>query len=108
MVLHSNPAFIPQVNNSFHRSTELNLLSFCPSFKHPQEKERHSLDIKRVLSFYLDRMKSFCKTNITLISFRKSSLDHKSLLLLTYLIDILFHTKRRLFTLTSRHKVKRM
>lgn len=77
VVLWLDPAFIPKVKFTFHRMEDMLQPSFCPSPKNDKEKEWHYLDIKRTLSFYLDRTKQFCKTDSMFVSFRKSFMGQR-------------------------------
>lgn len=74
VVLRPDPAFIPKVNSIFHRSQDIVLPSFCPDPKTPKEKVFHCLDVRRALSFYLDRTKEVRKTESLFVSFRNSSM----------------------------------
>lgn len=63
--------FVLKVNSTFHRSGELVLSFFWPNPKHPQERELHYLEMKKALSFFLNRTQTFQKT------FRKLSMGQK-------------------------------
>lgn len=54
VVVHTDSFFLPKVKSTFHRSQEIVLPSLCPNLLHPREREWHTLDIWRALSFYLD------------------------------------------------------
>lgn len=69
VILRTNPKFIPKVPTMFH----LNLPIVLPTyFRNPSsiaEKSLHTLDIRRCLKFYLDKTKSFRKSDQLLIAF---------------------------------------
>lgn len=69
VVLRTGPAFVPKVNSAFHRSQEVVLPSFCPNLSHPKERELHCLDVRRALSYYIERMKAIRKSDSLFISF---------------------------------------
>lgn len=69
VILRSDPAFIPKINSLFHRSQELVLPSFCPNPVHLW----HTLDVCRVLRFYIDCTQEFRKTDSLFVSFRGAS-----------------------------------
>lgn len=77
VVLRPDPAFVPKVNSTFHRSEDVVLPSFCPNPKHDKEREWHCLDVRRALSYYLDRTKHFRKSDALFVSFRKSNLGQR-------------------------------
>lgn len=72
--LRLDPAFIPKVNTQFHRAQVIIIPSFCPDPKTSREREWHYLDVRRALSFYIDRTKDLRKTDSLFVSFKTSSL----------------------------------
>lgn len=54
IILRLDPSFMPKVNSIFHRLQELVLPTLCLNPSSAKERAWHSLDVKRVLSFYLD------------------------------------------------------
>lgn len=62
------------MNSVFHRAEEIVLPSFCPNPKHDKEREWHCLDVRRALSFHIERTKDWRKSEALFVSFRKSSL----------------------------------
>ncbi|XP_034289496.1 uncharacterized protein LOC117675183 [Pantherophis guttatus] len=74
VVLRLDPAFIPKVNSTFHRSQELILPNFCPHPRHRLEKVWHTLDVRRALKVYLSRTSSFRRTEALFISFQPSTM----------------------------------
>lgn len=69
-----DPAFIPKINSTFHRSQELILPNFCPAPRHHLEKIWHTLDVRWALKIYLSRTSSFRRTEALFISFQPSSM----------------------------------
>lgn len=57
-----DPSFLPKVNSFFHRAEEVVMPSFCPSSQHPRERDWHTLNIHRALSFYISRTAPFGKS----------------------------------------------
>lgn len=70
-----DPAFIPKINSTFHRSQELVLPNFCP--QHHLEKIWHTLDVRRALKIYLSRTSSFRRSEALFISFQPSSMGSR-------------------------------
>lgn len=69
VILRTNPKFIPKVPSDFHLNEPIILNSFFPNPQTAAEPALHSLDVKRCLRFYLNRTKSFCKSNQVLIAY---------------------------------------
>lgn len=63
VVLRLDPTFVPKVNSHFHRSQDIVLPSFCRDPKNSGKRESHCLDVRRALSFYIDRTKDIRKTD---------------------------------------------
>nr|XP_025035862.1 uncharacterized protein LOC112544237 isoform X1 [Pelodiscus sinensis]XP_025035863.1 uncharacterized protein LOC112544237 isoform X2 [Pelodiscus sinensis] len=63
VTLHPHPAFLPKVVSLFHISQEIFLPVFYPK-PHADRKEQalYTLDVRRPLAFYLERMRQFCKS----------------------------------------------
>ncbi|XP_054826487.1 uncharacterized protein LOC129323798 [Eublepharis macularius] len=59
VVLRTKVEFLPKVVSRFHLSQELILPVFFPVQNSEAEKALHSLDVRRAILFYLDRVKSF-------------------------------------------------
>lgn len=74
VVLMTDLAFIPKVNSIFHKQQELILPLFCLNPSHPKEKERHMLDIRRVLRFYTGRTQTFCKIEALFVTIQGKNL----------------------------------
>ncbi|XP_015675314.1 heparan sulfate 2-O-sulfotransferase 1 [Protobothrops mucrosquamatus] len=55
VVLRLDPTFIPKVNSTFHRNQDIVLPDFCPNPSCAQERQWHSLDVRRALSYYISR-----------------------------------------------------
>ncbi|XP_060545540.1 uncharacterized protein LOC132711180, partial [Pantherophis guttatus] len=77
VVLRLDPAFLPKINSSFHRSQEIILPDFCPSPRHRLEDQWHTLDVRRALRRYIARTSLFRKSEALLVSFHPSSLGQK-------------------------------
>lgn len=73
VVLRLDPAFVPKVNSQFHRSQDIVLPSFCPDPKSSKERVLHCLDVRRALSFYLDRTRDSRRSESLFVSFRNPS-----------------------------------
>ncbi|XP_041425895.1 uncharacterized protein LOC121395697 [Xenopus laevis] len=58
-VLRTVPSFLPKVVTSFHINQEIVVPSLCPDPKNDKERRLHGLDVVRALRWYLDRSKSF-------------------------------------------------
>lgn len=74
VTLRPDPVFVPKVNSVFHSSQDIVLPSFCPDPKNSRERELHCLDVRRALSFYLERTKVIRKTESLFVSFQQSSI----------------------------------
>ncbi|KAG8539364.1 hypothetical protein GDO81_021012 [Engystomops pustulosus] len=61
--------FIPKVSSSFHLSQEIILPTFCRNPKTPKEEEWHSLDVRRILLFYLETTRQWRKDSNILLQF---------------------------------------
>lgn len=57
VVLRTHPSFLPKVISDFHINQEITLPTFFSNPSSPPERALHSLDLKRVLKFYLDKTK---------------------------------------------------
>lgn len=58
VMLWTHPKFLPTVHSSFHLNEPIHLPTFFPKLHvNPFEAAVHTLDVCRVLSFYLDRSK---------------------------------------------------
>ncbi|CAJ0917679.1 unnamed protein product [Ranitomeya imitator] len=59
IILKLDPSFIPKVVSDFHRSQDIVLPSFCPNPSNPKEEAFHTLDVRRVVLFYLQQMEGW-------------------------------------------------
>ncbi|XP_041441238.1 uncharacterized protein LOC121400955 [Xenopus laevis] len=69
VVFRTVPSFTPKVVSSFHINEEINLPSLCPRPSNVKEKELHKLDVVRAIRYYLDRSKSYRKTDTFLVTY---------------------------------------
>lgn len=63
VVFRTHPSFLPKVVSDFHVNQTISLPSFFPNPSTPAEKSLHSLDLKRVLKYYLDKSKTIRKSD---------------------------------------------
>ncbi|XP_074850272.1 uncharacterized protein LOC142013107 [Carettochelys insculpta] len=69
VTLRLHPAFVPKVSSEFHLNEPIVLPSFYPKpHRSSKEAHLHLLDVRRALAFYIDRTKSFLKTDRLLVS----------------------------------------
>lgn len=73
VVLRLDPSFLPKINSLFHRTQELVLPTLCPNPNSPKEWAWHSLDVRRVLSFYIDHTREFRKSEVLFVLFGSPS-----------------------------------
>lgn len=78
VILQLDPSFMPKVNSVFHQPQEVVLPTLCLNPLSSKERVWHSLDVKRALSFYLDRMKEFRKSDAIFILFEGPSRGKKA------------------------------
>ncbi|XP_034631512.1 uncharacterized protein LOC117879996 [Trachemys scripta elegans] len=70
--LRPHPAFLPKVLSRFHVSQDIFLPVFYPKpHAHLHEQRLHSLDVRRTLTFYIDRTKPFRKTTQLFVAIAK-------------------------------------
>ncbi|XP_068103097.1 uncharacterized protein [Hyperolius riggenbachi] len=69
VTLRPDIAFLPKVVSTFHRTQEIFLPSFCEKQSNEKEKQLHCLDVRRCLLQYLERSKSWRKTDALFILF---------------------------------------
>lgn len=77
VVLRTDPSFLPKVLSHFHVQQELVLPIFCPDSKHPKEKARYTLDVRRVLKVYIQMTKDIRSTDYLFVSLHLSSMGKK-------------------------------
>ncbi|XP_077340446.1 uncharacterized protein LOC143984042 [Lithobates pipiens] len=69
IVLKTDPAFLPKVASSFHRSQEIVLPSFCPNPSGEKELRFHYLDVRRCILHYLELTKAFRRSDSLFVLF---------------------------------------
>ncbi|XP_068103054.1 uncharacterized protein [Hyperolius riggenbachi] len=69
ITLRLDVSFLPKVSSKFHRSQEIFLPSFCNNPSNQKENKLHSLDVRRCVIEYLQRSKSWRKSNALLVLF---------------------------------------
>lgn len=69
IILKPDPAFLPKVVSSFHKSQEIILPSFCEAGSSHRERTFHSLDVRRTLICYLDRSREYRKSRSLFLQF---------------------------------------
>ena len=67
ITLRADPLYLPKVASLFHRTQDIILPSFCSEPKNEKEKKFHLLDVRRCLLIYLERTKSFRRSNHLLV-----------------------------------------
>ncbi|XP_034290509.1 uncharacterized protein LOC117675694 [Pantherophis guttatus] len=77
VILRLDPAFIPKINSTFHRSQEIILPNFCPFPRHRLETVWHKLDVRRALKIYISRTSSFRRSEALFVSFQPQSMGSK-------------------------------
>nr|XP_006129454.1 uncharacterized protein LOC102454646 [Pelodiscus sinensis] len=69
VVLRVHPAFLPKINSAFHINKPMCLTTFYPKPHSLLEESRlHTLDVRRVLAFYLERTYVFRKSQRLFLS----------------------------------------
>lgn len=71
VILPTNPKFVPKVPSDFHLNEPIVLRTFFPNPQTAAERALHSLDLKRCLKFYLDRTKTFRKSNQLFVAYSR-------------------------------------
>lgn len=69
VVLRTHPSFLPKVVSDFHINQTISLPSFFPNPSSPAERSLHSLDLKRILKFYLDKTKGLRKSDQLFVNY---------------------------------------
>lgn len=59
VTLYTDVSFVPKVASAFHQRQPIILPSFFPRPTSPLERRLHMLDVRRALSFYVDRTAKF-------------------------------------------------
>ncbi|XP_074849028.1 uncharacterized protein LOC142012530 isoform X1 [Carettochelys insculpta] len=74
VTIRLHPGFVPKVSSEFHINEPIVLPSFYPKPDNSNKEARlHLLDVRRALAFYIDRTKSFRKTDRLLVSLAPKS-----------------------------------
>nr|XP_025039348.1 uncharacterized protein LOC112545447 [Pelodiscus sinensis] len=69
VVLRVHPAFLPKINSAFHINEPMCFTTFFPKpHSSPEESRLHTLDVRRALAFYLERTRSFRKSQQLFLS----------------------------------------
>lgn len=69
VVLRTHPRFLPKVVSEFHINQSITLPTFFPNPSSPAERSLHSLDLKRVLKFYIDKSKTVRQTDQLFVNY---------------------------------------
>ncbi|XP_068126053.1 uncharacterized protein [Hyperolius riggenbachi] len=78
ITLRLDIAFLPKVVSKFHRSQELFIPSFCDNPANDKERTLHCLDVRRCLLQYLERTKSWRKTEAMFVIFSGNARGSKA------------------------------
>ncbi|XP_073434410.1 uncharacterized protein [Dendrobates tinctorius] len=70
VILRPDPAYLPKVASSFHRSQEIVLPSFLPKPTNEKEEKLHTLDVRRCLLEYLAATDPWKKDNALFVSYQ--------------------------------------
>ena len=69
MFIRTNPHFIPKVPTDFHLNEPIVLKSYFPNPTTAAEKSLHSWDVKRCLKLYIEKTKTFRKSDQLFVAF---------------------------------------
>lgn len=69
VVLRTHPSFLPKVISDFHINQSITLPTFFPNPATQAERALHSLDLKRVLKFYLDKTSDIRKSDRLFVNY---------------------------------------
>lgn len=78
IVFKFDQAFLPKVASKFHKGQDIILPYFCTNPSREQEIKFHMLHVRRSVLHYLDKMKSFRKTDSLFILNSGAKKEHKA------------------------------